>query len=227
MISCKKRLNVYIDASPAIDLFPNLRLVNNSVIDFNESFSDLQKLLQKAEIYTVTNLIISLHRKPENDITLSATLQEMNSTLHTLVKLARDRNITIHIRDSVKNPTGDINGTYQWLQKCGLNNSIKIAPNLALIIEQPLLLNNSIIKDIPLFFLNTPRYNIYGYRYTVNGPIFDQAATVAQQLATLCNLRACPYQANSNVIPLVIDAYFSNEDEEYQDVKWLETFLTK
>jgi len=223
----QQNLNVYIDASPAIDLFPNLRLVNNSVIDFNESFSDLQKLLQKAEIYTVTNLIISLHRKPENDITLSATLQEMNSTLHTLVKLARDRNITIHIRDSVKNPTGDINGTYQWLQKCGLNNSIKIAPNLALIIEQPLLLNNSIIKDIPLFFLNTPRYNIYGYRYTVNGPIFDQAATVAQQLATLCNLRACPYQANSNVIPLVIDAYFSNEDEEYQDVKWLETFLTK
>ena len=226
----QQNLKVYIDASPAIDLFPNLRLVNNSVVDFNESFNDLQMLLQKAEIYTVTNLIISLHRIPENDITYSATLQGFNNTLHSLVQLANARNIKIHMQDSIKNPTGSVGVTYQWLQNCGLGGSIKVAPNLALLMEQSLSDISVVIKDAPLFFLNAPKDDLYGYRYTVNGPIYDEASTVAKRLNELCSIRTCPYQANQkepNVIPLVIDAYFSSEDEEYQDVKWLETFLIK
>ena len=226
----QQNLKVYIDASPAIDLFPNLRLVNNSVVDFNESFNDLKRLLQKAEVYTVTNLIISLHRQPENYITYSTTLQEFNSTLHTLVHLAAARNIKIHMQDSVKNPTGSIGKTYQWLQNCSLSDSIKVAPNLALLMEQSLSDISAIIKDAPLFFLNTPKNDLYGQRYTVNSPIYDQASAVAGRLNELCSIRICPYQANQeepNVIPLVIDAYFSNKDEEYQDVKWLETFLIK
>ena len=223
----EQRLKVYIDASPAIDLFPKLRLVNNSVTDFNESFNDLQKLLQKVEIYTVTDLIISLHKTPENDITYLATLQEFNRTLHTLVQIATAKDITLHLQDSVKNPTGSINNTYLWLQSCGLDGSIKIAPNLAFLIEQTLSDIDYIIKDAPLFFLNTPTYDPYGHRYSVNGPIYSQASATAQRLNELCSIRNCPYQKESSVIPLVIDAYFSNEDEEYQDVKWLETFLIK
>ena len=226
----QQNLKVYIDASPAIDLFPNLRLVNNSVVDFNKSFNELQRLLQKAEIYTVTNLIISLHRIPENDITYSATLQGFNDTLHSLVQLANARNIKIHMQDSIKNPTGSIGITYQWLQNCGLGGSIKVAPNLALLMAQSLSDISVVIKDAPLFFLNAPKDDLYGYCYTVNGPIYDQATTVAKRLNELCSIRSCPYQASqkvSNVIPLVIDAYFSNEDEEYQDVKWLEMFLIK
>lgn len=226
----QQNLKVYIDASPVIDLFPNLRLVNNSVIDFNESFNDLQKLLQKTEIYMVTDLIISLHRVPENDITYSATLKDFNNTLHTLVQLASARNIRIHLQDSVKNPTGSINATQLWLDGCNLSDSIKIAPNLALLMDQSLSGIEAIIKDAPLFFLNTPKDDMYGHRYTVNNPIYSQADAVTVQLNELCSMRICPYQANQNgqsVIPLVIDAYFSNEDEEYQDVNWLETFLIK
>ena len=80
----EQRLKVYIDASPAIDLFPKLRLVNNSVTDFNESFDDLQKLSQKVKIYTVTDLIISLHKTPENDITYLATLQQFKQNITQL-----------------------------------------------------------------------------------------------------------------------------------------------
>ena len=223
----QQNLKVYIDASPAIDLFPNLRLVNNSLTDFNESFNDLQKLLQKAKSYMVTDLIISLHRTPENDITYLATLQEFNSTLHTLVQLATANNITLHLRDSVKNPTGNINNTYLWLQSCGLGNLIKIIPNLALLMEQTLSDIDFIVKDAPLFFLNTPKDDLFGHRYAVNGPIYSQASAIAKRLNELCSIRTCPYEEGSSVIPLVIDAYFSNEDEEHQDVKWLETFLMK
>ena len=226
----QQNLHVYIDASPAIDLFPNLRLVNNSVVDFKVSFNNMQKLLQKAEVYTVTDLIISLHREPENDITYSTTLQEFNATLHNLLHQATSRNIRLHLQDSIKNPTGNIKDTYVWLQSCNLGSSIKIAPNLALLMEQSLLDIDYIIKDAPLFFLNTPKNDLYGNRYTVNNPIHDQADAVTKPLTELCSMRVCPYQVNPkelNVIPLVIDAYFSSEDEEYQDVKWLEKFLIK
>jgi len=221
----QQNLKIYVDASPAIDLFPNLRLVNNSVTDFNVSFTSLQRLLQKLALYRASNLIISLHRVPENDITYSATLQGFDTTLHTLLQLANAKGIKMHLRDAVKNPTGSIGGTYLWLKNCSLESSIKIAPNLALIWQQPLSDISNIIKDAPLFFLNTPQSDLYKNRYTVNNPIYDQHDNVTKPLTELCSIRTCPYHKGTNVIPLVIDANLPTLEDEYLEVNWLETFL--
>ncbi|XP_065912726.1 uncharacterized protein [Dysidea avara] len=221
----EQNLKVYVDASPAIDLFPNLRLVNNSVTDFNMSFASLQQLLQKLAVYQVRNLIISLHRVPENDITYSATLQEFNTTLHTLLQLADAKGIKMHLRDATKNPSGNIGGTYLWLKNCNLDSSIKIAPNLALIWQQPLSDISYVLKDAPLFFLNTPQNDLYGNRYTVNNPIHDQGDNVTKPLTELCSIRTCPYRKGTNTIPLVIDANLPTPEDEYLEADWLETFL--
>ena len=221
----QQNLKIYVDASPAIDLFPKLRLVNNSVIDFNVSLATFKLLIQKVEMYRVTDLIISLHKKPENDITYFATLQGFEKTLTTLLQLTAAKGVKMHLRDAVKNPTDGINGTYVWLKNCSLDSSIKIAPNLALIWQQPMSNIKYIIKDAPLFFLNTPQTDLHGSRYTVNGPIHDQADSVSKLLTELCSIRTCPYHKEPNVIPLVIDAYLTTTEDEYLEVKWLEAFL--
>jgi len=223
----QQNLKVYVDASPAIDLFPKLRLINNSAIAFNESYSKLQEFINKLTIYEVTDVIISLHKAPELHDPYDDVLRQFNGTLHSLVKMAGK--INIHMRDAIKNPTGGINSTYWWLKECGLDHSIQMAPNLALILQHPLSDIKQIITSAAFVFLNTPEVDIFGARYTVNGPIHKQTDLIKGILSDLCNIRSCPYQTHfrgDSSIFLVVDAYLPTVNDEYLDVAWLEDFLT-
>ena len=223
----QQNLKVYIDASPAIDLFPKLRLINNSAIAFNKSYDDLKELISKLIIYQVTDLIISLHKAPELHDPFDDVMKQFNKTLHSLVQMTRSR-INIHLRDAIKNPTGGINSTYWWLRKCGLDHSIQMAPNLALLLQHPVSDISQIITSAGFVFLNAPEVDMFGAQYTVNGPIHMHTDLIKGALSDICHIRSCPYQsqlkANSS-ISLVVDAYLPTINDEYLDVAWLEQFL--
>ena len=60
-------VSVLVNAASSIDLFPYLRLVNNSATSYNESVVLLETLVAKMSVLGSTDLILSLHRVPEND----------------------------------------------------------------------------------------------------------------------------------------------------------------
>ena len=231
----QQNLSVCVDASPSIDLFPNLRLVNNSAVAFNESFQSLLALIRKMNALGSTDLILSLHRVPENDITLIQTLASFNSTLHLLLSHSSEFGVQLHIQDAVKNPLGDELGLASWLKSCGLINSLKVVLNTAILLEQEFSseLETLIAQHSSFLLIDTPAYDLFGAQYSVNIPV-DRADFSTQNhlqalIKRVCSLRGyCPYSMPSHVpgrYPLVMNGYFESVDEEYLDVKFLENTL--
>ena len=229
----QQNVTVYVDASPSIDLFPKLRLVDNSVIPFEQSLKSILRLMNKMVILGSRNLILSLHHIPEDGITPDKTLSSFNTTLHMLLDNASQLGIQLHMQDAIKNPLGDELLLAMWLDAWGLD-AIRIVLNIAILLDQELSphLEELIKQRSSLLLINAPSFDIVGTRYSVNTPLSLVDPFTQTQLQTLvkkiCFYRGyCPYSQSSAVAeyPLVLDGSFSNTDEEYLDVKLLENLL--
>ena len=226
----QQNVTVCIDASPSIDLFPKLRLVDNALIPFEQSLKSLLRLMNKMVILGSSNLILSLHHIPEDGTTPSKTLSSFNTTLHMLLDSASQLGIQLHMQDAIKNPLGDELLLALWLDVWGLD-AIKIVLNTAILLDQELP-EKLIMQRSSLLLINAPSFDIVGTRYSVNTPLSQADSFTQTQLQTLvkkiCSFRGyCPYSKSSAVVeyPLVLDGSFSNTDEEYLDVKFLESLL--
>ena len=229
-------VSVLVNAAPSIDLFPYLRLVNNSATSYKESIILLETLVTKMSVLGSTDLILSLHRVPENDFNIFQTLQSFNTTLHYLISFASDLGVTIHVQDAVKNPLQNAADLAAWLDSSGLSK-VKMILNTAILFDQELtpVLQSLISQRTSVLLLNAPDIDLFGVRYSVNVPVSRANNSTQTQLQTLiqkvCLLRYCPYQTKSSkvalILPIVMDAYFSNVDEEYFDVNYLESVLVE
>ena len=223
-------VEVFVDASPSIDLFPKLRLINNSAIPYLSSLSSLEHLMQKMAVMGLKHLILSLHRVPENDFTPVQTFASFNTTLHLLSSQATEYGIQLHIRDAIKNPLPTVLDLAVWLNGSGLS-SLRIVLNTAILLTQELTpdLQYLIAHQSSLLLLNAPSVDMFGARYSFNTPV-SQADSATQSslrelLLKLCVFRGCPYRSSSPAYPLVLDGYFNHPDEQYLDVRFLEETL--
>jgi hypothetical protein len=231
----QQNVTVYVDASPSVNLFPNLRLVNNSAVAFNKSYQFLLALIRKVNTLGSSDLILSLHRVPENDITLIQTLASFNATLHLLLTHGSELGVRLHIQDALKDPLGDELVLASWLKSCGLIDSLKVVLNTAILLEQEFSseLEELIAHHSSFLLIDTPAFDLFGVKYSVNTPVDKADSSTQKHLQALirkvCSLRGyCPYGLPlhaPNGYPLVMNGYFESMDEEYLDVKFLENTL--
>lgn len=226
----QQNTTVYVDGSSSIDLFPHLRLVNNSLIAFNESLQSLLNLMTKMVALDSHDLILSLHRIPENYITYFETLSSFNNTLQILLDQALTLGINIHIRDTLKDPLDTV-ALSGWLQAYNLGK-IKVGLNTGI------LFNDGFTPDIQslidtqssFVFIAALSNDIFGQLYSENTPIAAAAVSTQEQIldiiTMICSLRGyCPYSSATVKYPFVLDGDYTNADDEYLDVKILENTL--
>lgn len=226
----QQNITIYVDGSSSIDLFPHLRMVNNSFIAFNASMQYFLNLIAKMAVLGSHDVILSLHRVPENYITLFETLSSFNDTLRFLLGQAMTLGINVHIRDTLKNPL-DTLALSGWLQACGLSE-IKVGLNTGILFNKGF---NSDIQSIvatqaSFVFITAPSYDIFGQLYSENTPLAGAVISTQQQIlgiiTKICILRGyCPYSPTNIKYPLVLDGDYSSFDDEYLDVKMLENTL--
>jgi hypothetical protein len=112
---------VTVDATSAMNLFPTIRLCNNSAPEYAASMALLSKLLHKAGAVGSRDLLLSLHRFVENNYSPDAALKSFGVTLSALAAEASALGITLHLRQATKNPWAGLVDTAQWcvhLQRC-------------------------------------------------------------------------------------------------------------
>ena len=76
----RQRLRILVDASSGIHLYPTLRLVDNIARDYNDSMATLADVMAKMKILRARDLILSLHRYPENNFTGEQTKESFVKT---------------------------------------------------------------------------------------------------------------------------------------------------
>ena len=124
-----------VDFDSGINLFPSLRLINNSAPEYAASLAAITGALAKAAAAGWQHAALSLHRTPENNMDPDIAVREMGAALASLAAAAARDGITLHLRSNARSPVGGLNATAAWLAGAGAAG-MRVLPNTAAMIAR-------------------------------------------------------------------------------------------
>ena len=204
----RQGLRVLVDASSGVNLYPALRLLDNLPGDYNRSMAALADVLAKMNILGARDLILSLHRYPENNFTSQQTQEAFEKTLRRLATEAEELGITLHLRMAFGKPPWNLGNIATLIEKVGAGN-LRMAASTALLLQGEISPEAAKMLEtkLGLWLLAAPQVDVSGTLWNAHGPLHRLAdrAKLAEWLAL------APHA------PVVMDAVFANQDEEYLD----------
>ncbi len=212
----RQGLRIAVDLSSGIDLYPTLRLIDNLPADYAASMTTIADVLAKMENLGARDLILSLHRHPENNFTGEQTEAAFETTLKALAKEAAARQVTLHLRLAFGKPPWSLDDGLRWLDRVGAPN-LKLAPSTALLAGQPPSpdLAARLKPRLGFWLVAAPRLDLAGQLWDAHAPVatFTERETIARWLAL------------APEVPVALDAVLDHQDEEYSEAATLQALL--
>ncbi len=213
----RQGLNIFVDVSSGINLYPDLRLVNNMEESYKASIDTIRVLIDKMDVLGAHDLILTLHRQPENNITWEDTKESFINSLKELCVYAQQYDITLHLRVSPGKPPRNISEAIDFVENVQSPN-LRIAPCTAMLLEneeEPLQELSKAKDRIGLWLAGAPGYDVGGILYSVHEPIAEAISDSISSLHSVLKIEPD--------VPVVLDAVYRNRDEEYGDLKIIES----
>ncbi len=198
---------IIVDLSSGVNLFPTLRLLDNLPQDYAASMTVVTDVLAKMQILGARDLILSLHRHPENNFTDDQTREAFTATLKVLASQAAERGITLHLRTGSGKPPRNLAEGFEWLNRVSAPN-LRLALSTALLGQEPPPSEAARLKDkLGLWLVAASRRDAAGKVWDTHAPAHLQPSSgvLAKWLAL------------SPGTPVILDALLGNQDEEYLD----------
>jgi len=213
----RQKLRVIVDLTSGINLFPDLRLVNNSPEDLAASLTVIDDVLAKTAVLGGRDLILSMHSQPEVDFTSQQYVASTDATLKEICRRAESRQMTVYLRVCPGKPPANLADARESLKRLGMAN-LRLAVNTGLLAA-----SGPVAKElaaeargkIGLWMAGQPALDIDGRLWSVHQRIADPEKR--QQLAQIL--------AIAPDAPVVFDVLYENHDAEYLDASFLERLL--
>jgi hypothetical protein len=204
----RQGVTVFVDLSPEVDLYPGLRLINNLPADYDASMAVLTNILEKMEILGARDLILSLHRHPENNFTDEQTRAAFETTLRALARLAESHHITLYLRMALGKPPGSLAEMNTLLDRVGAAN-LRIAASTALLARaRDSAETREILKEkLGLWLVASARTDVAGAMWDAHAPLHN-ASDLGPTAAWL---------ALGPDRPMLLDTLCTDADEAYLD----------
>ncbi len=200
----RQGLRIYVDLSSGINLYPDLRLVNNDPDNYAASRDVLDSLLEKMAIFGVHDVILCLHKVPENTFTPKQTVESFEVTLREMCAHAAANNVTVYLRNSVKFSM-PLQGYADLVDRVA-------APNLRLAASTALLPEHTpetaaLAPKIGLWLAGASARDAAGRMWTTQEPFVrgNDATGFAA------------WFKDTPGVPVALDAVYGTQDEEYAD----------
>lgn len=209
----RQGLRLMVDLSSGVNLYPDLRLIDNDRANYEASLAVIHDVLAKMEILGARDLILPLHRYPENNFTSEQTREAFVATLKSLSARAATHGVTLHLRVGFGKPPWGLGEALDLLSKVGAPN-LKLAPATASLIgKAPSPDQTARLKDqVGLWLVAAPRHDVAGRLWDAHSPI--HSAPIHDSLKA--------WLAVAPQAPLVSDAILSEADAEYLEAMQLE-----
>ena len=209
----RQSVRIIVDVSSGVNLFPTLRLVDNLPEDYAASTNAVNDVLAKMEILGARDLILTLHRDPENNFTGDQTRAAFTATLKALAGEAAKRAVTLHLRVGSAKPPRSVAEGLEWLDRVNAPN-LKLALSTASLERQPPAAEAAVrLKDkLGLWLVAASRRDVAGEVWDTHAPVHLQSSSedVAKWLAISPGTRT------------ILDALLATQDEEYLEAMALE-----
>ncbi len=204
----RQRVKIFVDLSSEINLYPGLRLINNLPADYDASTAEIADVLAKMEILGARDLILSLHRYPENNFTDEQTHAGFETTLRTLARQAESRHVTLHLRLALGKPPWSLADAGALLDKVGAGN-LRIAASTALLARagESAEARKILREKLGVWLVAASREDVGGAVWDAHAPLHH-----SPDLGRIANwLKVCPDR------PMVLDTLATDPDETYLD----------
>jgi len=209
----RQSLRIVTDLTSGINLYPDLRLIDNIRQDHEASMAAVDDVLYKMAILGSRDLVLSLHRQPENNFSRQQTWDSFTSTLRRICQAAAKKEITVHLRFCARKPPSGLKESLDFLRRVAQPN-LRLAPSVELLLaggEQPARIVRQLKGHVGLWMVGAATRDVQGRIWSVHAPI--ASATNLDQLAEM--LGATPN------VPIVLDAVYEDRDAEYLDIRAL------
>jgi hypothetical protein len=183
---------VVVDVSPAISLYPGLRLINNTADEYAASLAALTELVtSRLPALGATTLIVSLHQPPENNMDAQEAGRQMAETLRQLAATAAGQGIELLLRVSHKNLVSGTLDTVAWLADQGL--TLRLALNAGLLLLEGL--TDEEVKEVGkqagVLLIDAPELDLAGDLRSERGCLHKATAEVRERVMRVRGL-LCP-----------------------------------
>ena len=210
----RQGLKLIVDFSSGINLFPDLRLINNDSLEYIRSMETIKSVINKMVLLGAGDLLLSTHRMVENNFTPVQFEFSLQKTLKEICQYAAKNNINVSLRMASGRDTDQL-GHISAIVKSVNEPNLFVSPSTALLLAKPEKLQENIglLKNLKfrILLVGAPEKDIYGTLWNTNKPICDfQDKQALKQL-----LSANPECA------LLLDGLYSSTDEEYKDITYL------
>ena len=121
-----------VNLTSGINLFPDLRLVNNSPEDLAASLAVIDDVLAKTALLGCRDLILSMHNQPEVDFTSQQHVASTDATLKEICQRAESRHLTVYLRVCPGKPPATLADAIRSLKRMGIAN-LRLAVNTGLL----------------------------------------------------------------------------------------------
>lgn len=215
----RQKLKIMIDITSGVDFYPELRLIDNLHEDYENSMVTIKDVITKMKIFHATELILPLHRFPENSFTEQQTWSSFKNTFTLLCDYAKPLGINLNLRLCLGRPPFSIKEAIHFMEEVNANN-LKLAPETAFLLERASKTGEDLssIKDnAGLLLISGLKKDVGGNYWNQNVPIYK----AANQDVILKIISAVPH------IPLLLDGVYKNKDEEYLDAQILSKYKLK
>lgn len=204
----RQGVRIYVDLASGINLYPDLRLINNDPAEYEASMAVVDDVLAKMESLGSRDLLLTPTRQPENSFSSEQTANSFVETLREVCSRAAARSVNVYLRVSTKFRAG-LDTNAQFVKQVAAPNLL-LAPSIALLEHQKLTLD-SIPEDVKsligLWLVSAPEYDPSGKLWTCSAP--------ATRLADPASVSKWTSLAPDK--PILFDAVYANQDEEYCD----------
>jgi len=155
------------------------------------------------------DLILSLHRFPENNFTPEESWKSFQETLSNICQDAEKQGISVYLRMCQAKPPWNLQDAIQFINRVGAKN-LYLAPNIGLLLAQNVRPADIAgwIDRLGLWLASTPAFDIGGHLWSVHNPLIkgNWQSEIKKFLSLAPN------------IPVVFDVPYKNWDEVYGDL---------
>lgn len=208
-----QKCKIMVDFTSGVNLFPDLRLVNNIPQEYAKTMKTFEEVIDKMELLGAKELLLSLHREVENNISMEDTWRDFETAMREICRMAAAKGINVNLRTAdIKMPRG-IDQALSFVDKVAAPN-LRLAPNTALLVHakaDPEKLASKLKGRVGLWIATAPEYDLTGRMWNSYGTLLNSpyASKVAEILAIDADA------------PVMIDSFFRDRDDEYYNAKGL------